>query len=385
VTPADLPSGGRVQNIEASPHDPAKAYFALYRYMLDDWTTYIYKTEDYGETWTLISFGIPENEPARVVREDPFMEGLLFAGTESGVYVSGDDGENWNSFQFNLPVVQVTDIRIFRDDLALSTMGRSFWILDDISPLRQLSSIGDGDVTTLFNPRNTFRSPSVQGAVFNYYLSEDAENIKLKILDPEGKLMMEYDSEGSRSIAKTKGFHRVVWDLRTFGPPSSGRRPSRGPKVIPARYKIVMELGGMDYVRPMELLPDPLLVADGITYSDYKEQFDLSLGIVELIGDAKKLTADIDELYSELNKKSESEKKLSKKETKLFAELNVLRNQLVTNTGAYPQPMLNGQLQYLYSMVSSTDQKVGKDGFIRYNELKEIVFSVRSSFTELVD
>ncbi len=385
VTPGDLPPGGRVQNIEASPHNPAKAYFALYRYLLDDWTSYIYKTEDYGETWTKITNGIPANEPARVVREDPFMEGLLFAGTESGVYVSTDDGANWNSFQFNLPVVAVTDIKIFRDDLALSTMGRSFWILDDISPLRQVSRIGEGDITALFSPRNTFRSPSIQESYINYYLGEDVENIKMRIENTDGSVLMDFGSEGRRPLAKTKGFHRVIWDLRTYGPASGGRRPSRGPKVIPSRYEIILTVGETEYKGTMEVLPDPALVADGLSFEDYKEQFDISVKIVDLIADAQKLSSDLEKVYKELIDKKESSRGLSKKDARLLESISIIREKLVTASVTYSQPMLNDQIRYLYSMVSSTDQKIGRDAIVRYTELNEMFLSLKTSFEDLVD
>lgn len=385
VTPDDLPPGGRVQNFEASPHNPAKAYFACYRYLLDDWTTYIYKTEDYGETWTRITKGIPGNEPARVVREDPFMEGLLFAGTEAGLYVSTDDGLSWNSFQYNLPLVSITDIRIFRDDLAISTMGRSFWIMDDISPLRELSRIGNGDVTYLFSPGNTFRSPSVQGNYINYYLGEDSENVRLIIENTDGKAIMEFSSEKDRQAARTKGFHRLMWNLRTYGPSSGGRRPSRGPKVIPGRYNITLLVDDTEYKSTMEVLPDPVIVADGMSYGDYKEQFDLSVKIVGLITEAAGITSEIEKLYNDLNDKKKAKGRLSRKDTRLFISLNELRNKLVTASIRYPQPMLNDQLRYLYSMVSATDQKIGNDAFIRYDELKERLFSITNSFEGLVD
>lgn len=385
VTPEDLPPGGRVQHIEASPHNPAKAYFALSRYLLDDWTSYIYKTEDYGETWTRITSGIPENEPARVLREDPFMEGLLFAGTESGIYMSSDDGASWNSFQFNLPVVPVTDIKIFRNDLVLSTMGRSFWILDDISPLRQLSRIGEGSITTLFSPVNTFRSPSIEGLYINYYLGEDAENIKIRIENTDGAVVMDFDSEGIRPVEKTKGFHRVMWDLRTYGPASIGRRQSRGPKVIPARYIVILTVGDTEYKGTMEILPDPALIADGLSFDDYKEQFDISVKIVDLIADAGKLSSDIEGIFKDLNAKKESTRGLSKKDSRLLTSIGILRDKLVTAQGAYTQPMLNDQLRYLYSMVSATDQKVGNDAIIRYNELKDMVLSIKISFEDLMD
>lgn len=385
VTPDDLPPGGRVQNFEASPHNPAKAFFACYRYLLNDWTTYIYKTEDYGETWTRITAGIPDNEPARVVREDPYMEGLLFAGTESGLYVSIDDGLTWNSFQFNLPVVAVTDIKIIRDDLAISTMGRSFWILDDISPLRQLSRIGNGDVTTLFSPRNTFRSPSIQGAYINYYLDKDVENLKLRIEDAEGNTVMEFNSDINRQLANTAGFHRLMWDMCTYGPASEGRRHSGGPKVVPGRYKIILITDDTEYKSTMEILPDPAIVADGISYGDYKEQFDLSVKIVGLIKEADRITSEIEELYKELAGRKDSKEGLSRKDSKLLESVSGLRDKLVTASETYPQPMLNDQLRYLYSMVSATDQQMGKDAFTRYNELKEMLISIINSFEELVD
>ena len=138
VTPRRLPKGGRVDSVEPSPHDPAKAYISVLRYLLGDNKPYVYKTEDYGRRWTLLtdgSNGIPPDFPTRVVREDPVRPGLLFVGTEFGLFVSLDDGKSWQPFQQNLPVTPVTDIKIIRGDLALSTMGRSFWVLDNITSL----------------------------------------------------------------------------------------------------------------------------------------------------------------------------------------------------------------------------------------------------------
>ena len=141
VTPPDLQPGGRVQNIEPSPHRAGRAYVALYRYLLGDFAPYIYRTDNYGKTWTRLTDGtngIAKDEPTRVVREDPDRAGLLYAGTEFGIYISFDNGLHWQSFQLNLPVTPITDIKVAHGDLVLSTQGRSFWILDDLTPLHQL-------------------------------------------------------------------------------------------------------------------------------------------------------------------------------------------------------------------------------------------------------
>ena len=147
VTPNRLPPGGRVDAVEPSPHDPAKAYIAVLRYQLGDDQPYIYRTNDYGKRWTLLTTGkngIPDDVPTRVVREDPVREGLLFAGTEYGMLVSLDDGKNWHEFQQNLPITPITDLKIIRSDVAISTMGKSFWVLDNISTLRQEAFTGSG-------------------------------------------------------------------------------------------------------------------------------------------------------------------------------------------------------------------------------------------------
>ncbi len=144
VTPKDLPPGGRVQNIDASAHQAGRAYIAVYRYLFEhDLKPYIYRTDDFGATWTKLtsgSNGIPNDHPTRVVREDPEQAGLLYAGTEFGFFVSLDNGGAWQSLQQNLPATPVTDLRVQRGDVVISTMGRAFWVMDDVSPLRQMAA-----------------------------------------------------------------------------------------------------------------------------------------------------------------------------------------------------------------------------------------------------
>jgi photosystem II stability/assembly factor-like uncharacterized protein len=157
VTPPDLPEWATVALIEVSPHDPATSYVAAYRYKLDDYRPYLYKTNDYGKTWRTIASGIPEDDFTRVIREDPMRRGLLYAGTETGLYISFDDGVSWQRFRSNLPVVPIYDLAIKNDDLVVATHGRSFWILDDITPLRQLTPDVSEAPTHLFKPGRTYQ------------------------------------------------------------------------------------------------------------------------------------------------------------------------------------------------------------------------------------
>src|SRR5262245_49245023 len=156
-----LPPGGRVQFIEASPHRKGSAYYAVYRWLLGDYEPYIYRTDDYGNTWTRLTNGkngIPADWPTRVVREDPNRQGLLYAGTEFGLFISFDNGSHWQPFQLNLPNVPVTDIKIHRQDLIVSTQGRAFWIIDNLSSLYQLTPQVTANAVHLYKPRDGYRT-----------------------------------------------------------------------------------------------------------------------------------------------------------------------------------------------------------------------------------
>jgi hypothetical protein len=202
VTPKDLQTGGRVQYIEASPHRRGSAYFAVYRYLLGDFAPYIYRTDDYGATWKRLTDGtngIPADTPTRVVREDPDREGLLYAGTEFGMYISFDNGGHWQPFDLNLPQVPITDIKVHDKDLIVATQGRAFWILDDISPLHQ---IGPNVATTAvhaYRPRDGYRtrvSPTTLGPALDYYLpSAPPGPVTIDILDASGAAVNSYSSD----------------------------------------------------------------------------------------------------------------------------------------------------------------------------------------------
>ena len=204
VTPKDMPEWSMVSIIDASHHDAGTAYAAIDRHKLDDFNPLIYKTHDFGKTWTRITNGIPAGSYVRSVREDPKVKGLLYAGTETGVYFSADDGAHWQSLQLNLPTSPVHDLAVKDDDLIAATHGRSFWILDDVSPLRQANSAIAAEDFHLYQPATAIRlhfpddvdrkrpvgDNPPKGAILDYYLKTkpaDKEEITIEILDAQGK------------------------------------------------------------------------------------------------------------------------------------------------------------------------------------------------------
>lgn len=400
VTPQDLPKGGRVQTIEPSPHRPEKAYFATYRYLLGDWEPYIYKTGDYGNTWKRITTGnngIPIDSPTRVIREDPDREGLLYAGTEFGMFLSFDDGENWQPFQLNLPATPVTDIQVVHKDLVLSTMGRSFWILDNITPLHQINKETADEYYFLFEPRKAYRMryrffrrsaadpeyPS-PGVMIDYYFSrKQEEEVLLEISDTTGRTIRTFSSEsGSPRIAKNIGMHRFIWDMRHARPgeqnqdESSDRNRNRrrgGPMVVPGMYKATMKTSDWSETKDLEIFMDPRVAADGVTLSDLGAQEKLGLDILILLNQARNAVEQIDEAIKQLAADIKTDGRKANQARQADKRLLEIRMKLETAEGPYPQPMLIDQINYLYSMVDRADQKPGREAYQRLEELTQIL------------
>ncbi|GAB4244309.1 MAG: hypothetical protein Kow0027_03950 [Saprospiraceae bacterium] len=415
VTPKKLAPGGRVDAVEPSPHDANKAYIAVLRYQLGDWKPYIFKTENLGESWTLLTpgnNGLPEGCPTRVVREDLRRAGLLFAGTDCGMFISFDDGKNWEPFQQNLPVTPVTDIKVKEDDLVLSTMGRGFWIMDNISPLRQNFESFPSDKPVLFAPAEQIRRRSVYGrgseAVpspdyppahvdIDYYLPRNLDQpLKLIITSENGKEVSVIVSNGSKmddqpagrperdmatgeetwqtssELKTTKGFHRFRWDMSHNGPWQSNksRRYRNGPLVAPGHYTVRLLTGTDVLQQELHLRMDPRLKAAGVTEADLQKQEELSLKIVDLISAANKFE---DELKAELKGLQEQAKRepLSPEQQARKSEVEGKLKLLVNEEGPYPQNMLLSQIRYLYGVVSQADQLPGLDTYVRYDELKK--------------
>jgi photosystem II stability/assembly factor-like uncharacterized protein len=400
VTPPDLPPGGRVQNIDPSPHDAARAYVAVYRYLLGDWQPYLYRTADYGRTWIRLTDGtngIPEDCPTRVVREDPDRAGLLYAGTEFGMFISFDDGNRWQPFQLNLPVTPVTDIAVYRQDLLLATMGRSFWILDDVTPLHEIADGLAQDRHHLFTPRRAYRlryssfgrgsaEPEYPppGVTIDYYLAEPVRGeLRLEILDTAGTVVQtiagsagaaqDPDAPGTgrgfglRSpqarLDATPGMHRFVWDMRRAAPGDrrTGRPGRGGPLATPGHYRARLTAGDWDATQEFELAIDPRVAADGVTKEDLEAQLTLSLLVLELQGAADSVLSGIRRLRSGAGV-----------DQGVQSELAALEREMVTAQGiSYPQPMLLDQIQYVSAMLSRADQPPGGEAYTRYRELGE--------------
>ncbi len=430
VTPKDLSPGGRVQTIDPSPHRASKAYVAIYRYLLDDWNPYIYRTDDYGQSWTRLTSGtngIPADYPTRVVREDPDRAGLLYAGTEFGMFVSFDDGAHWQPLQLNLPVTPVTDLKVHKGDLVLSTMGRSFWVLDDVTPLHQVNDRVASSPVHLFQPRDAYRlrfrsfgsgaaGPQypAAGAVIDYYLAERPEgHVMLEILDDGGDPVRAFSSEGpdrqlelpdepdtggfeleslgTPRLPKGAGMHRFTWDLRHAGAwDAAARRAGRGgPMVAPGSYQVRLTVGDdRSNTERFGVLIDPRVAADGVTQEDLTAQVALNLKIRDVTSEAKMAAHRIASLREELNRKATEAgegSELAKRAKTVDDKLAALEAQFVTAEGRYPQPMLLNQLSYLYGMTNRADQRPGADAYERLAGLEAALAGYVAELQRIID
>jgi len=304
VTPPALSSWSKVTMIDASHFDANEAYAAVERHQLEDYEPHLYRTRDGGKTWKEITRGLPASVYLQTVKEDPMRRGLLFAGSELAVYLSFDDGDNWQPLQLNLPPASMRDLAVHGDDLIVATHGRGFWILDDITALRQINDAVAGSDAFLFKPAdavaippgNDFGTPLPKdepfaenppfGAPVDYYLKSAVSGpVTLEILDPEGRLVRRYSSEEGATpldpntlnipaawapapprLSAAGGMHRWVWDLRPASAVGAGRGPGGGPGgggrgglqlVQPGTYSVRLTIEGKNYTQPLIVKPDP--------------------------------------------------------------------------------------------------------------------------------
>ena len=391
VTPNRNIKGGRVDSVEPSYHNPSKAFVTILRYQLGDWKPYIYRTYDNGDSWDLITKGIPVDYPVRVLREDPKKEGLLFAGTEFGMFVSFDDGNNWQSFQQNLPITPITDIKIHRNDVVLSTMGRSFWIMDNISYLRTFSF---SDNQILYPIENTIRyrnrplnnnhvSYPQTSVDIDYKISNElVEEVFIKITDLEDNVINSYVSSVSsnddienyemstneftyilnNNISKKVGVNRFKWDMRHRGSWNKDSRYSyrNGPLVKPGKYKVTITIDGTSFSENLEIISDPRI---DLGTEVYEEQEKILIEIRDFMTEVRLFE---DEVSKILINKPKNKKYLS------------ISKKLNTDKGTYMQPMLIDQIRYLQSMLSRADQKPGEDAINRLKELKSEFYILKN-------
>ena len=325
VTPSGLTPWSKVAQIDASHFDRNTAYIAVNRFRLDDLHPYIYCTHDGGKSWQLVVNGLPANAPVNAVREDRERRGLLFAGTERSVYVSFDDGNDWHSLQENLPSTSVRDLVVHGDDVVVGTHGRSFWILDDIAPLRQLDAGITASAAHLFAPATAYRIRRDQwtdtplppeepagknppnGAVIDYYVGSDATPVVLAVYDGAGRLVRRWSSNDrptpidpeitvptywvrpSQIPPATRGMHRFVWDLRYADPRAESHgypisaiygdtpRAPQGVLALPGTYSVKLTVGGRSYSAPLHVVMDPRITTP---LGGLHEQYALATRIV---------------------------------------------------------------------------------------------------------
>jgi len=344
VTPPALSDWSKISLIEASHIDPAVAYAAVDRGRLDDQTPYIYRTRDYGATWQLVTDGITAPAFLRAIREDPQSRGLLFAGTEFGVYVSFDDGDHWQSLQLNLPVTGVRDLTIHGDDLVIATYGRSFWILDNITPLRQVLEARGASGPWLYRPATAVRmdndsfpgtplppeEPTAEnppnGAMIDYFLPSPASAVRLEVSDAQQNLVRKFSSEDHPAeeqstpkylplpvaerwftkpevLEKAAGMHRFVWNLTwgSSGGPSADeeaeyRNPS-GPKAVPGIYQVRLTVDGKTQTQSLKVIMDPRSPA---TPEVLTQQLELGQKIFGETIEARRVLAEISSVQKQL-------------------------------------------------------------------------------------
>jgi photosystem II stability/assembly factor-like uncharacterized protein len=425
VTPKGIPDFARISIIDPSPHDPATAYVAATRYKQDDLHPYLYKTSDFGKTWKKITTGIPEDEFTRVIREDPKRKGLLYAGTEKGMYVSFNDGENWQPIQLNLPVVPIHDLVIQDNSLVAATHGRSFWVLDNVSTLAQITPAIDSSNVYVFKPAPTVRyraggkrsivgfegsgpqnvgqNPAA-GVTIQYYLKQKPSGIStVEFIDSIGKLIKSYKSKRDTATAKPdsvkllaesemaapsrrgerrelalpaeQGGNKFVWDDMRYPDPDSlpgviTHGTARGPLIMPGKYLVRLTVDGKVYTQNFQVVKDPRIAT---TSADFKEQFDLLTKINERISALRAAVKDIRKLRLQLD----STKRTDEGAQALRYQLNAIEDELIQVKAKANQDLTNypvrldTKLISLAGFVESGDVRPALQHKQKYKELSD--------------
>jgi hypothetical protein len=407
VTPPDLPEFSRISLIEASPHQNGVAYLAANRYQLGDRQPYVYKTSDFGKSWTKIVNGIPGDDFPRVVREDRKRRGLLYVGTEKGVYVSFNDGANWQSLQLNLPVTPVHGLVSDERDLVIGTHGRGFYILDDINVLRQATSEITSSALHVFEPTDPKRGLD-SNVAFDYFLGKDADEVKVEILDAQGRVLRSFtgtakDAQqpqgqgrgggggsggGPPRVGVKKGMNRFTWDLRQEGAvvfPGMimwAAQPQRGPASPPGSYSVRITANGETKARPFSVSIDPRLIEDGITEAHLHEQFKLSSSVRDTVTEANtsviKIRAIRDQVTKAMEKVSPRRKSeiqaladaLMKPLTMVEEEVYQVRNRSSQDPLNYPIK-LNNKIAALMGIIESADNRPTDQTYQVFEELSK--------------
>ena len=437
VTPKALPDWIQINSIDASPRDKGAAYVAATMYKSDDFRPYLYRTSDYGKTWTKIVTGIPDGAFTRVIREDPVRKGLLYAGTETGLYVSFDDGANWQPFQRNLPATPITDLAVKNNDLVVATQGRAFWILDDLTPLRQWNETVSRSAAYLFPPRPTVRidvqKPEEEelprpvgqnipaGVVVNYWLKEkptEKETIKLEFLDgdtvirtlssekpPKAEDLAEQakrdeeQKDQDKPLEPKAGVNRLVWDMRILKPtlvPKAifNEGTKAPPKVAPGTYKVRLTAGGQVSTETVEVKPHP---AGFATAEGLKAQYDLLKAIRDRLSETHDAVLKIRDLRQQAKDMGDRAERLGKgdalrkRATALAEKLTVVEEKLTNpqiksdEDDLNYEPKLDHEWTYLAALVARADVRPTASSLQYYGWLKERLDAIQAELRVVME
>ncbi len=437
VTPKGIPDWIRINSIEASPIEKGAAYLAGTMYQFDDNRPYLYKTRDYGKTWTKITAGIPDGAFTRVIREDPARRGLLYAGTETGLYVSLDDGASWQAFQRNLPVVPITDLVVKNGDLVVATQGRSFWILDDLTALRTWNAATASQPFRLFPPRPTFRTAfggadpenpphnvglnPPNGVIVDYWLKDKPDEkqiVKIQIFSGDSLIraftsekpakpadLKEQAERAERDEAKEKplspqaGLNRFVWDMRIVKPTLVPRAvfnegDKSPPHVGAGTYRVKLIVGAHADSAGIEVRPQP----DGhATAADLKAQFDLLSAIRNRLSESHVAVLTIRDVRSQAKELADRAERLGKGgdlkarakalgDTLTAIELEIINPDIkgLEDDLNYP-PKLDHDLTSLAGVVGSADRRPTIASLRLYDELKVRLAAIQARLKSVLD
>jgi photosystem II stability/assembly factor-like uncharacterized protein len=422
VTPPDMPEWMMINSIEVDPFVKGGAYVAGTRYKMGDFQPYLYKTKDYGQSWELIVDGINDEHFTRVVRADPERQGLLYAGTETGMYISFDDGASWSSFQLNLPIVPITDLAIKQNNLIAATQGRSFWLIDDLTPLHQLNEQVAGSDHFLYKPMDSYRMDGGQrgnaptegenhpgGVMVNFYLDnapDTTATVSLTFKDASGRVIKTYstaysDSEDDPAKGKLEakqGFNTFNWDMRY---PDAKRFDGlilwggglNGPKAVPGDYQVVMSVNEQEQEQTFRILADPRWDA---TQADLEAQFEFLMSVRDKLTETHETITDIREIRAQLNtvvekvKGDESKEDIVKmaeaideKISRIEKELYQTKNQSRQDPLNYPIK-LNNKLANVGSQASYGNYRPTQQAYDFKKEVTQKIDDQLGQFREVV-
>lgn len=401
VTPKNMPEEGTVNMFDISPREAGRVFMAVYKYRDNDFKPYIFMTTDYGKTWSLLTDGkngIPEDHFVRAVREDPERKGMLFAGTEFGMYISFDEGKHWQEFQLNLPITPITDMMIYQGDLLIATQGRAFWILDDLGFIRQVKQDQIENKFTLYQPENRYRT-QVRGTLGRLsvyvFFQEKPEKTKMEILNAEDEVIRTY-----KELKADKGLNVFSWDLAHEAPEKIENSiislsSTRGPKAVPGMYKVRLTAGEESMAQSFEILKDPRWT--DIMADDLKEQFDLQVEVGkkftqshDLIKNVRAVRDQVKDISSRSSKAGYAETiktaadELTNKLTGLEEDLIQVKSESSQDPINY-QVKLDNQIAYVYSILHSQDSKPNLSIYERFEDLSKQLEAALQTFSELTE